>query len=714
MLNAILVLVWIVYLFQIQILDAHNLKSTIEIRQNPSKKIIIPLRGNIYDCNRNLLVSSVKYYQIDLDIPAVKNYCGRNDKNLAQTVGQISEVFSKYTDMDQTSLQNKLLNANCSVFISENISETQLYQITTELDKLNINSLNKNFSKIRRTYPQGKLGSNFLGMVDDNRAENSNEEIYKLQGISGLESTYDSELRGKYGWKESIHDANNRRIPLLDLKEKQPEQGHSLVLSIDNDLQEILDESLNEGIKKYQAKNAIGIIMDPQTGAILAMSGINEKDEERTALQLRSTMNLPASFMFEPGSTLKPITALLALEKRIYKPSDVIDCRNYHLKYGNVERVIKDDHKFTKLNFKDIIAHSSNVGISKIVEKIGSETLYERLIAMGFGHKISADVAGEAAGIFRKLKDWQGFSLHSISFGQEISVTALQLANAYCAMANGGKIMQPYLVQQILDGEGRVVENHQPRVLRRISDQASLDTLKVFLKSVVDYGTGTGTKFDFLTVAGKTGTSEKSFGGTNGYAEEKYTSIFAGFFPVEEPKYTIVIVYDEPDYKSYSYYSALSAVPTFKKVVSRLISLPKSDVIVDIKEENREFVFAPAVFGMSRLEAESTLKNYGIKFEIVEKNADGVVVNQFPKPNTAFDKNESIIVILDTPTAEQDVEVFNYDMPNLRGLTLRKALAQANRKNIRLVSEGVGCIYEQSIQPGTKTKFGEKCVVKAR
>ncbi len=713
-LNTILVLIWIIYLFHVQLLDAHNLQSTIDIRQNPSKQIIIPLRGNIYDCNRNLLTSSIKLYQIDFDINSVIKYCERTDKEFSKIIEKISEIISENSQIDKNRLQDRLENASGSVFISEDISEKKLFQISSQLENAGIPGLIKSFSKIKRSYPQGKLASNFLGMTSDNRDQISREVIYNMQGISGLEAVYDNELSGKYGWVESIQDANNRRIPFLFLKEKPPQNGNSLILSIDNVFQEILEESLYEGIREYGAANAIGVIMDPHSGAILAMSGLNERDEKNSALELRSKANLPASFMFEPGSVLKPITALLALEQNIYKPTDVVDCRDYHLKYGNVERVIKDDHKYTKLNFRDIIAYSSNVGISRIVDKIGVQVLYDRMIAMGFGHKIGADIAGESAGIFRKLKDWQGFSLHSISFGQEISITALQLATAYSAFANGGKIMQPYLVQQVIDESGSVVEQRYPKVLRTISDQASLDTLKVFLKSVVDYGTATGAKFEYLEVAGKTGTAEKSYGSISGYAEEKYTSVFAGFFPVQNPKYVIVIVYDEPDYKSYAYYASLSSVPTFRKVTNRIINLPKSDVIVEIKEEKSDYVFAPSVFGLSRLEAESVLKTSGISYEIVEKSKDGKVVNQFPKPNAAFDVRESVIVILDTAKPKQDMEAMDYDMPDLVGLTLRKALALAYKKNIRLISHGNGIIYQQSIPAGSKTKFGEKCVIKAR
>ncbi len=713
-LNMLILIVWIGYLFSIQILDAHHLKSRIEIRKNPSKKIIIPFRGNIYDRNNNLLVSSVKYYQIDIDVNAIELYCRRNDRNKDQILQEISRIIAENSNLSEKEIYRKLIKANTSSFISENISEVNLFRINEYFTENNIPGLISNFSKSKRTYPQDKLASTFLGVVEDSKDQDSEESIYKVTGVSGLESTYNDELRGKYGWQETIHDANNRRIPFLFLKERPAINGNSLVLTIDNHFQEILEESLTKGITDYKAKNAIGIIMHPQTGEIVAMAGINEKDKYKSRNELLVTSNKAVSFMFEPGSTLKPITALMALEKKIYTPSDKIDCRDYHLEYGKEKRVIKDDHKYKFLSFKDIIAYSSNVGISKIVERIGNKELYERMIALGFGHKTGSNLSGEASGILRKVKDWQGFSLHSISFGQEISVTAIQLANAYCTLANGGKVMQPYIVKEVVDENGNIVEKTSPKILRQISDERSLDTLKVFLKSVVDYGTATGTRFDYLDVAGKTGTGEKAVSGEHGYTEEKYTAVFAGFFPVEKPEYVMVIVYDEPDYSSYAYYASISAVPTFKNIITRILNLPDSKIMTTIKEQKKEFVFAPAVLGLSRDEAEKILIKKGISYEIFEKSPDGKVVNQFPKPNAAYDKNENLIVILDNQAVTEDVEVFDYAMPDLKGMTLRKALALANKKNIKLIVKGSGIVYKQSISPGTKTKFGEKCQIRAR
>ena len=713
--NIIFILIWIGYLFSIQLLDAHKLKATVQIRQNPSKEILIPNRGNIYDREGELLVSSIKYYQLDVDRRAIIDNCKRGSELPPKEVfKKIAEIISQNSDVKKNFLLKRLNKKPqySSVYLTTDISENQLHIIKQEFAKENIKGLVSSFSNIERSYPHNKLGANFLGIIDDTKQGSSGNSIYTTIGKNGIEATYNKQLCGEVGWREKIYDANNRMIPLLFLKEKAAKPGNSISLTIDMEIQEILEEKLIIGLKEYQAKNAIGIVMDPFTGEILAMVGLAQDHKNRSANELRSDANIAVSSTFEPGSTLKPITALLALEKDIYKPSDKIDCTDYH--YEKEERVIKDDHKYKTLSFKDVIAYSSNVGISRIVEKVGSKVLYERMIAMGFGHKTGSNISGEASGIFRKLKYWQGFSLHSISFGQEISVTALQLANAYCSLANGGKVMQPHLIKHIRDENNKIITSYKPKVMRKISDKKSLDTLKVFLKSVVDYGTATDTKLEHITIAGKTGTSEKSIIGKIGYGEEKYTSVFAGFFPVNKPEYVMVIVYDEADYKSYSYYASLSAVPTFRDVVKKIVNLPDTDIIANVKENNKNFVFAPNVIGMQLEKAVKILQKEQINFIVTGENRNGKIMDQYPKPNTSFDKDEKIILNLDNKQDAEQLKIDDYAMPNLLGLSLRKAIAISNRSGVKLVIRGNGIISAQSIKPGVNIKFGDVCTITAR
>lgn len=720
LLNAALVLTWIVYLFIVQLLDPFDFENVVKLRTNPSKEIIIPKRGKIFDANMNLLVNSNKYYQLDLDRKIIIKECKKNKTDVETILAKIVRIMHSNSDLSENYLTKVIYKKplSTSIYISENFNESQMLSIKKAFKTEKIAGLISTFSKTKRNYPLGKLGSTFLGLVKESSTNDERgieESIYKVHGVCGLEKSFEEELSGEIGWKETIEDANNRRIPFLSLRSKKEKPGNSLVLTIDNNFQEILEERLARGLEKYKAKNAIGIIMDPQTAKIKAMAGLTKGHQNSSAKVLRSSPNLPVSFMFEPGSTLKPITALLALENDIYRPKDEIDCTAYHLLYNEEERTIKDDHKYNMLNFHDIIAYSSNVGISKIVEKIGRKKLYERLIALGFRHKIGYKIANEASGIFRKLSDWQGFSLHSISFGQEISVTALQLANAYCALANGGNVMQPYFVDRIVSENDEIIEQFKPKVLRHISDEKSLNTLKDFLKSVVDYGTATATKIDFLDVAGKTGTAEKVLSGNYGYAKEKYTSVFAGFFPVKHPRYVIVIAYDEADFESYSYYASLSAVPTFKNIVLDINNLPQSTIVSDLKQSSTEFITAPNIIGYTKEKAIDILTRKNIKFHIKQISDSNIVSNQFPKQNISYDKNKNLIVIIGTSNKKKNTDKISTNlMPKLVGLSIRKAILKANKSDVKLKIKGSGSIVYQSINPGKKIKFGTECLVKAK
>jgi len=711
-LNVIFLFTWVVYLFILQLFDPHNFESTIALRQNPSKNLIIPNRGNIYDRNGQLLVSSIKHYQIDLDKNTVKKFVQTNPEHEINEIYQhIAEIIAENSSEKSSSLAKKITaSSSSSVLLSNDISESQLVKIKKTVKENKYPGLVHNFSYIKRSYPKDKLAASLLGMVKSNKDSGEYDpgsSFYQLKGLTGLEATFNEELSGKFGWQETITDANNKRIPFLFLKEKKAQNGYSIKLTIDNNIQEILEENLKKDLKKYSAKHAIGVIMDPATGEIIAMSGIAASDESRSASYLRSLKNLAAGFMFEPGSTLKPITALLALENKIFDPDDVIECKNYEVE----GRLIRDAHQHSHLNFRDIIAYSSNVGISKIVEKVGPQMLYDRMIAMGFGQKTGSNLSGEASGIFRKLRDWQGYSLHSISFGQEVAVTALQLAKAYSCFANGGKVMQPYFVKEIRDEQNNLIKEFKPKKIRTISNQKSLDTLKVFLRNVIDYGTATSTKIDYLEIAGKTGTAEKMIEGEQGYSKDKYTPVFAGFFPVKEPRYVMIIVFDEPEYKYH--FSSSSAVPTFRNIVVSMLNRPDNKMITEIKEKYINYIEMPDLIGKTLEETELILQKEKISFNLISDSKDGCVINQFPQPGISFDASEKVLVILDKVETLENEEVIDHVMPDFGGLTVRQALYSAVRRNIKLTVKGTGVVVSQSIPPGSKTDFGEECIITA-
>jgi cell division protein FtsI/penicillin-binding protein 2 len=246
-------------------------------------------------------------------------------------------------------------------------------------------------------------------------------------------------LAGEYGWREVVYDANHERVPYPNLHEKQSQDGFNLKLTIDSKIQEIVEHALYEGAVKYSAKNVGAIAMDPNTGRILALAGVSPEDRNIDPGLVRVKSNIPLSFMFEPGSTMKPLTMLPALEHKLVRPNEKIACGVYQVG----KRTIRDTHQYGALTPKEIIAKSSNVGVAKIAERIGKKRLYEKFISLGYGQKTGLGLYGESSGLFRKPDDWDGYTLHSLSFGQAISVTALQHVTAFSAVANGGKMMKP-------------------------------------------------------------------------------------------------------------------------------------------------------------------------------------------------------------------------------------------------------------------------------
>lgn len=708
--NSIFLLFWLGCLFTVQFLDPYNLADVAKLRPKPHKEIIIPNRGNIYDKNHKLLVSSIRMYQLDIDMQLFRRAANRQERELESLINEAARIISDNSDLSFTFVKNRMQPDRSGVYIADSFTESQVSRIRNSFREASLPTPIDSFSKMRRVYPHDKLAARIIGVTNENSPTASNQ-LYSLNGIRGLEATYDELLSGKYGWEERINDAHNNKIPKTTLRKRQVRHGHSLVLTLDAQIQEMLENSLQNGLTRYDAKHAMGVIMEANTGELVAMAGLAKDDKFRSSNELRSLPNLPVSFLFEPGSTMKPITALLALEKNLLSPTDKIDCTKYTME----NRVIKDDHDYEKLTLRDIIAYSSNVGISRLVEKVGSQSLYDRMVEMGFGHTTGSNLSGEISGTFRQLRDWQGFSLHSLSFGHEISVTTLQLAAAYCAIANRGKVLRPYIVQEVMNENGEVIRKNSPRVVRKISNPAVLDTLSFYLQSVVDYGTATGTRLNYINIAGKTGTAEKIIDGV--YSKEKYTSIFAGFFPVDSPKYVIVIVFDEPMYENYYYYASMSAVPTFKELVTNIISLPKNTLLADIRRSRNDFVSMPDVTGKSLEQVKKVLGKKSIHYQFIIQDSSATAIIQYPQANVSFDQAETAVVIFGEPNQTETVASRNTEdvkMPSLIGLSLRKALKEAQKRNIRLVVNGNGIVYEQSIKVGSQTDYGEICYVKAR
>lgn len=706
-------LIWAAYLFSIQMLDPFNFSGERRIRYIPKKEILIPRRGAILDAKGNLLVSSVSYYQVDVDRAAVTSWVKRDNKSLDEAFASIAKLISANSSLSYEAVLKRLNlgNKNSSIQISNKISEAELDKIIKDFKAKGIPGLSHSFASMKRIYSKDILAARVLGSVrevsDGYDMATDSRSLYKLSGICGIESTYDKLLSGNYGWREIVLDANRQRVPYPDLHEKKPEHGRNLWLTIDANVQEIVENALYEGLEKYSAANAGAVVMDPKTGRILAMAGVSADDKADDPGMVRVKSNIPVSFMFEPGSTMKPLTMLVAVENKLVRPTEKIPSGRYQAG----RRVISDTHFYGDLTPRDIIVKSSNVGIAKIAERIGAVKLYEKFISFGFGQKSALNLFGESSGIFAKLQNWDGYTLHSVSFGQAISTTAVQLATAYSVIANGGKLMKPILVDSIRDDNGKIVEQFEPTVLRNVSTPAATDTLRSYIQGVVDYGTARHIKMDYIRLGGKTGTAQKNVIGTRGYSSGKYNSVFVGMFPIEDPQMVIVVFYDEPAYGYH--YGSTSSAPTFKKIVENILFMPDCKILPYNDRLMQTSLKMPKLTGMSLYQAENTLTRYGFLYKVEGPDSASVVVDQFPKEGVSVDRNHPITLKIGNNGSKNKLVITAGNMPNLVGLTLREAMQRAAKEGVGIKIKGSGIVRSQSVLPGSRIIKGSFCYLEA-
>lgn len=710
---SVIILIWTVYLFSIQAFDPLHLSSNGDLFYKPGKEIMIPTRGSIMDSQGGVLVSSVAFYQVDIDRKQVSQWAKKRHLSQEQVYDKIATAFAKNTPITKEFMLERLnyKNSLSSIQISHKIKESELENLLLAFQKQDLPGFIHSFSSMKRIYSRGITAARLLGSVKENTSDYNPDDpvssIYRLSGINGLEATYDRELAGKNGWREVVYDANHNRVPYPDLHERKPVNGANLWLTIDAAYQDAVEEALAEGLQTYGAKNAAAVVMDPNTGKILAMAGVSAEDYSEDPAFVRVKSNIPASFMFEPGSTMKPFTAMAALDHKLVSP-------NERFQVGNMivgKRRISDTHQYGDLRMREIISKSSNVGIAKIGDRVGAKRLYDKLIALGFGQKSGLNLFGESSGMFRKLENWDGYSLHSISFGQEISVTAVQLANAYGTIANGGNLMKPYIVDSFRDETGKIITQNSPKLIRKVVSQAAADTMKSYLQSVVDDGTAKNIKQSFISIGGKTGTAQKKVEGAAGYAAGKYNGVFVGFFPVEKPQLVIAVVYDEPS--GGYYYGGLCAAPTFKRIMEKVLFLPTCNILPQNKRMQQITALTPNLVGMNVSAAEAILSQNGLTYKVTVNDSSNLVIDQYPKANVSLDKSHPITLVTGKSGLKEATILKKGIMPNLNGLTLRRAMQLCAGYKIKVKISGMGIVRKQSILAGTAVEPGSLCLVEA-
>jgi cell division protein FtsI (penicillin-binding protein 3) len=426
----------------------------------------------------------------------------------------------------------------------------------------------------KRFYPNKTLAGPLLGFTGvDN------------EGLEGLEYTYDKSLRGVEGWVLAEKDAVGRTVfpggP--GFQYKLPRPGHDIILTIDEVIQHIAEKELDAVLLSAQAKSGVCIVMNPWTGEVLALSvrtavhgrpAFNPNEPQR--YKPTEWRNRAVTDAFEPGSIFKPILAAAALEERVVHPLERFDCSAGKIQLA--DRVVNDDEKNGVLTFTDVMAKSSNVGIIKVALKLGKERFAKYINAFGFGSKTGVDVPGEIPGLLKDYRIWSGVSIGFIAIGQEIGVTPIQMATAYCVLANGGTLMKPYIVSQIVAHGSGEEKKFWPQPVRRAISGETSAKLNKMLQRVVGAGTGQKARPAGFTAAGKTGTAQKIDQKTHQYSKKEYVSSFAGFVPANSPKLVILVMVDTPEG---NIYGGSVAAPVFKAVAEQSLAylqVPPDDV----------------------------------------------------------------------------------------------------------------------------------------
>lgn len=502
-----------------------------------------PYRGSIVDRRGEPLAISIRKPSVAVN-PRLFNASSPH----AQDVARILKIpFSKI----------KNLNSKKSYFswLSRRIDHRTAEEIAAlEIPGINI------INEPSRFYPTGESAAHLIGFIGSDNA-----------GLSGLERQFDQDLKGQAFKVVATKDARGQFILKETLGAAPEKSGNNIHLTIDRVIQEISETELAKGVKAANAKGGFVIVSDPHTGKILAMANYPAFDPNYPRkVTMRDTRNLALLDLFEPGSITKQFVVAAALEEKKTSLHEVHDCEKGSLRIGRDR--IRDDHPADKLTTEETIMKSSNICMYKIALKLGKEGTREALTKFGFTTRdYDLGFPGQTFGRIAPTDRWKNIQWSNISFGQGFMTTGLEIIQAMGAIANGGRLMKPMLVERVASSDGLVVTNGTPTMLRQVISPRTAQTMRAVLAKVVSdkQGTGKAAATPSFTTAGKTGTAQKVDPGTRGYSPDKRIASFVGFAPVTDPHVVIYVQVDEPRNKPY--YGGKWAGPIFSAITEKTL-----------------------------------------------------------------------------------------------------------------------------------------------
>lgn len=678
-------------------------------QQQAINQILSPKRGNIYDSTGQALAVSAQVDTITINPTRIVGDTDEETKALKETIAKgLSDIF----ELDYNETLEKVKSNSQVETIIKKVEQEKVDELKAWMKENDI-SVGINIDEdTKRYYPYGELASSVIGFCGSDN-----------QGLSGIESKWDSVLTGTPGKIVSSQDSSQKEIPNAEETYISAENGSDITLTIDVNIQTTIEKYLEQAVEKYECKDGGNVIvMNPQTGDILGMASYPDYDlnspytpnstlaktydslstEEKSEALYKMWSNKSVSESYEPGSTFKIITASVALEEGITSTDKAGDfyCSGIQTVEDRDIKCWRHYNPHGSQTLRQALCNSCNPAFIQLAQRIGASTLYKYYQAFGLFESTDSGLYGEQTSIFHDLDEIGPVELATYAFGQRFQVTPLQMITAISCVANDGVLMKPNIIQSITNTDTGAVTETQPTEVRQVISKSTAEQVKSMMASVVLEGTGKNVQVSGYSIGGKSGTSEP----TEANKDDGYVSSFVAISPIEDTQVVILLTLYDPQNKEYGYQGGSVAAPVVSQMLSKI--LPSLGVPSDTTEEDNNsenLITVPDVRNKTLTEAKKVLTHAGFDCDIVSSGDENstLVADQNPKPGAKLAANSIIMLYGEGHTVATSVEV-----PDLSNMNLSQATNALKAKNLNISVTGSGIVTTQDYAAGELVQEG--------
>ncbi len=691
----------------IQFVDGEWLKEK-EYSQSTSSTLISAKRGTIYDSTGKALAVSVEVDTISVNPEYIKakGKDGQSDEEATEELKRnMANAFAEIFELNSDEVYKKLTSSNSVETIASKVETDKVDELKKWLEENDVESGVNIDADVKRYYPYDNLASNVIGFCGSNN-----------QGLDGIELSYDDVLKGTSGKLTTAIDVTQDAIPDKNEEYIAPENGSNIYLTIDSNIQTIVEKYLKQAVEENECKDGgNAIIMDPSNGDILAMatypdynlndpytpnSSISEgwdtlSGQEQTNRLYSMWRNRAVLDTYEPGSTFKVITASIGLEENVVETDTENDffCSGYE---EVADRQIKctSTSGHGKQTLRNALENSCNPALIQLGQRIGVDKFYDYLEAFGLFDNTGIDLPSEGTSTFWAKENVGPVELATMSFGQRFTITPMQLVTAISSIANDGKIVTPHVVRQIENPDTGTVTNVESKEVRQVISTETANKMKDMMKSVVEDGGGKYAQVKGYTIGGKTGTSEPD----PNHPEDGYVASFVAIAPVDNTELVALVTLYNP--QGSNYYGGSIAAPVVSQILSEVLpylDIPSND---SSTENTEKTISVPDVTNKTVAEAQKKLSEVGLEYS-TSASADDIVKEQVPPKGTSLTSGGIIKLY-----AEGNDDRVSQSVPDLKGVTFEQAQIMLKAKNLNIASTGSGIVIAQDPQSGTQVDEG--------